>query len=102
MPGSQRHLTTHLADFWLARGAVLVIVGLQIGIVNDLTVGPRWFAPCLELALLIPLSIGTAWVQKRARKASTDKQWHSVGAHVTEKGALTGSPAGIKQISTES
>src|SRR5512132_3147972 len=78
MPGSQRHLTTHLADFWPARGAVLVIVGLQIGIVNDLTVGPRWFAPCLELALLIPLSIGTAWVQKRARKASTDKQWHSV------------------------
>ena len=79
MPGSQRHLTNHLADFWLARGAILVIVGLQIGIVNDLTVGPRWFAPCLELALLIPLSIGTAWVQKRARKASTDKQWHSVG-----------------------
>jgi hypothetical protein len=79
MPGSQRHLTTHLVDFWLARGGILVIVGLQIGIVNDLTVGPRWFAPCLELALLIPLSIGTAWVQKRARKASTDKQWHSVG-----------------------
>src|SRR6476646_7467857 len=53
MPGSQRHLTTHLVDFWLARGGILVIVGLQIGIVNDLTVGPRWFAPCLELALLI-------------------------------------------------
>ena len=79
MPGSHRHLTTHLVDFWLARGAILVIVGLQIGIVNDLAVGPRWFAPCLELALLIPLSIGTAWVQKRARKASTNKQWHSVG-----------------------
>jgi hypothetical protein len=79
MPSSQRHLTTHLVDFWLARGAILVIVGLQIGIVNDLTVGPRWFAPCLELALLIPLSVGTAWVQKRARKASTDKQRHSVG-----------------------
>ena len=79
MPGSQRHLTNHFADFWLARGAILVIVALQIGIVNDLTVGPRWFAPCLELALLIPLSIGTAWVEKRARKASTDKQWRSVG-----------------------
>ena len=52
MPGSQRHLTTHLVDFWLARGGILVIVGLQIGIVNDLTVGPRWFAPCLELVLL--------------------------------------------------
>jgi hypothetical protein len=77
--GSQKHLSAHLVDFWLARGAILVIVGLQIGIVNDLTVGPRWFAPCLELALLIPLSIGTAWVQKRARKASTGKQWNAVG-----------------------
>ncbi len=79
MPSSQRHLTGRLIDFWLARGAILVIVGLQIGIVNDLTVGPRWFAPCLELALLIPLSIGTARFQKRARKASTDEQWHAVG-----------------------
>jgi hypothetical protein len=66
-------------DFWLARGAVLVIVGLQIGIVNDLTVGPRWLAPCLELALLIPLSIATAWTQRRARTASTNKQWELVG-----------------------
>ena len=56
--------------------------------------GFRWFAPCLELALLIPLSIGTAWVQKRARKASTDKQWHSVGAHVTEKGGTDRFPCG--------
>jgi hypothetical protein len=79
MPGSRRHLTNDFADFWLAHGAILVIVGLQIGLVNDLTVGPRWFAPCLEVALLIPLSIGTVWVEKRARKASTDKQWHSVG-----------------------
>ena len=76
--GSQKHLSAHLVDFWLARGAILVIVGLQIGIVNDLSVGPRWFAPCLELTLLIPLSIGTAWVQNRARKASTSKQWNAV------------------------
>lgn len=65
-------------DFWLARAAILVIVALQIGIVNDLTVGPRWLAPALELALLIPLSIATAWTQTRARKASTDAQWQAV------------------------
>jgi hypothetical protein len=47
----------------------------NVVIENDLTVGPRWFAPCLELALLIPFTIDTAWVQKRARKASTDRQW---------------------------
>ena len=79
MAYSHRHLATHPIDFWLARGAVLVIVGLQIGIVNDLTVGPRWLAPFLELALLIPLSIATAWTQKRARKASTSTQWNLVG-----------------------
>ena len=78
MSSSQRHLTVHFVDFWLARGAVLVIVGLQIGIVNDLTVRPRWFAPFLELVLLIPLSIGTAWFQRLARKASTDEHWRAV------------------------
>jgi hypothetical protein len=61
-------------DFWLARGAVLVIVGLQIAIVNDLAIGPRWLAPVVELALLVPLSIATAWTQRRARKASTREQ----------------------------
>jgi hypothetical protein len=61
-------------DFWLARGAVLVIVVLQIAIVNDLAIGPRWFAPSVELALLIPLTIATAWTQRRARKASTKEQ----------------------------
>ena len=79
MPDSHRHLTTQATDFWLARGAVLVIVGLQIGIVNDLTIGPRWLAPGLELALLIPLSIATAWTQTRARNASTSAQWKLVG-----------------------
>jgi hypothetical protein len=74
-----RHLTTQPIDFWLARGAVLIIVGLQVGIVNDLTVGPRWLAPSLELALLIPLSIATAWTQRRAYGASTNAQWRLVG-----------------------
>jgi len=54
---------------------------LQIGIVNDLAVGPRWLAPGLELALLIPLSVATAWTQTRARSASTDAQWAGIGRH---------------------
>jgi len=54
---------------------------LQIGIVNDLAVGPRWLAPGLELALLIPVSLATAWMQQRARGASTDAQWASIGRH---------------------
>ena len=74
-----RFLTEKALDFWLARGAVLTIVILQIIIVNDLSVGPRWLAPVLELALLIPLSIATGGTQRRARKASTDAQWNLVG-----------------------
>ncbi len=79
MPHAHKQLTDQTVDFWLARGAVLVIVGLQIAIVNDLTIGPRWLAPALELALLIPLSIATAWTQRRARKASTKEQVTLVG-----------------------
>src|SRR3974390_3921640 len=79
IPHPHRHLTTQPIDFWLARGAVLVIVGFQIGILNDVSVGPRWLAPCLELALLIPLSIATAWTQSRAREALTNEQWKLVG-----------------------
>ena len=55
MSHPHKHFTDQALDFWLARGAVLVIVGLQIAIVNDLMVGPRWLAPAIELALLIPL-----------------------------------------------
>jgi hypothetical protein len=79
MAQSYKQLADQALDFWLARGAVLVIVVLQIAIVNDLTIGPRWLAPTIELALLIPLSIATAWTQRRARKASTDEQWTFVG-----------------------
>jgi hypothetical protein len=78
-------------DFWLARGAVLVIVGLQAAIVNDLAIGPRWLAPAIELALLIPLSIANAWTQRRARKASTKEQVSLVwrGRQRTRRLAIT-------------
>ena len=79
MDHPHRHYTLRATDFWLARGAIVVIVLLQIGIVNDLTVGPRWLAPGLELALLIPLSVVTAWTQTRARRAATTAQWNSIG-----------------------
>jgi hypothetical protein len=86
MDRSHRHLTARSSDFWLARGAILVIAMLQIEIVNDLAVGARWLAPGLELALLIPLSLATAWTQTRARRASTDAQWASIGRHKLKAG----------------
>jgi hypothetical protein len=57
-----------------------VIVALQVVIVNDLYLGSRWLGPAVELALLIPLSIGTALTQRSAARAETDDQWDHVGA----------------------
>jgi hypothetical protein len=69
---------THALDFWYARSSVVVIVGLQLLIINKLTLGPRWLAPVLECALLIPLSFVTAWTQGLARDAHTEDHWLSV------------------------
>jgi uncharacterized membrane protein len=55
-------------DFWLARGAIVLVVALQLLVINDLSLGPRWFAPILELTLLVPLAFATAWNQRRARR----------------------------------
>lgn len=69
---------THALDFWMARTSVVVIVGLQLLLVNRLTIGPRWLAPAAELALLIPLSIVTAWAQDMVVKATSDHHWHMI------------------------
>lgn len=71
-------IRTNSLDFWLARGAIAFAAGLQLLVVNDLSLGPRWAAPMLELALLVPLSIATAQNQKRARQARTDEHWARV------------------------
>ena len=76
-----KHLSaihTHALDFWMARASVVVIVGLQLLLVNRLTIGPRWLAPAAELALLIPLSVATAWAQDMVVKASSDHHWHMI------------------------
>jgi hypothetical protein len=71
---SHKQLAAKPIDFWLARSAILVIAGLQFAVVNDLSIGPRWLAPAVELALLAPLSVATAWTQTRARRAANDAQ----------------------------
>jgi hypothetical protein len=76
-PGTEHlpeRLKRHAPDFWLARGAVALVALLQLLVVNDLAVGPRWLAPSLELGLLIPLSIATAWTLGTARRAQADGQ----------------------------
>ena len=69
----------HALDFWLARGAVLMIAGLQLMFVNDsLIFGARWIAPTIEILMLIPLSFATGWTQGQARQAESDDHWHII------------------------
>jgi hypothetical protein len=72
---------TQAFDFWLARGAVAIVAALQLLMINDLAIGPRWLAPGIEIALLVPLSFATAWNQKQARLASTEHHWSLVARH---------------------
>jgi len=73
-----RTIHTQALDFWFARSSVIVIVALQALMINRLTLGPRWLAPALETALLVPLSFVTAWTQSQARDATTDHHWATV------------------------
>jgi hypothetical protein len=63
---------THAADFWLACGAIIVVATLQFFLINDLSLGPRWLAPAVEIALLIPLAAMFRIHQKRASSAVVD------------------------------
>lgn len=79
---SETHvLQEHALDFWLARGAIVLIAGLQLLVVNDLTLGPRWLAPAVEIAMLVPLSMATAWTQARTRRATTEEHWGVIARH---------------------
>jgi hypothetical protein len=56
-------------DFWLARLAVVAVVALQLTVINDLSLGPRWLAPAIEIALLVPLSAATAWTLNKSKSS---------------------------------
>ena len=75
-----RSIHTHALDFWMARSAVVLIIGLQLWLGQHVTLGPVWLAPAIEAALLVPLSIATAWAQDLAVKASHEHHWHLVGS----------------------
>ena len=62
------HLTNKPWEFRLARGAAALVAGLQFFMVNDFSFGPRWLAPLLEIARLIPLSFATPWTMNKAAR----------------------------------
>ena len=71
-------VTSQAIDFWLARGAVVVIVAMQLAVSSRLTLGPRWLAPTMEIALLLPLSIATAWTHNQVRRVTDDRHWQGI------------------------
>jgi len=60
----------HAFDFWLACGAIVTVAILQFFLINDLSLGPRWLAPAVEIALLIPLATVLRIRQNRASAAA--------------------------------
>lgn len=71
-------LRSHASDFWLARGAIALSALLNLVLVNKLTPGPSWLAPLFEFALLIPLSVATAWTQIKVQSATTKDHWDAI------------------------
>lgn len=75
----QKHvLQSHASDFWLARGAIALTAVMNFALVNKLTFAPYWLAPMLELAMLVPLSVATAWTQIQVKTATTDHHWGAI------------------------
>lgn len=78
MTTAKQVLQKHASDFWLARGAIALTAILNLALVNKLTFAPYWLAPVFELALLVPLSIATAWTQIQVNTATTDHHWGAI------------------------
>ena len=75
-------LETDAADFWLARGSIVVIAGLQLLFLNaGLSLGPKWLAPAFEMTMLIPLSAASAWTRNQNRAATAPHHFLAVGRY---------------------
>ena len=78
MSDALKAIHTHRSDFWQARASVALIATLQLLMINRLGLGPRWFAPAIEIALLVPLSVATAWTQISVLAAREDHHWRRI------------------------
>ncbi|ALK98480.1 hypothetical protein AB595_06365 [Massilia sp. WF1] len=77
----RRNLERHMREFWIARGAILVTAALNAILINKLTVFPWWLASVLEVALLAPLSVATAWSHSQMRRATSEHHWQLIHRH---------------------
>jgi len=58
---------------WPATVAILVALGLHVGLPADLILGPRWILPVLEAALVVPLSVTNP--DRRQRETTFVRAW---------------------------
>src|SRR4051812_29375209 len=77
MPDDRGSRRPEMLDRWLVRGAVTVVVTLQLSLINDFGYGGRWLAPILEIILLVPLTALALRADVVARHAHTSEQWES-------------------------
>jgi hypothetical protein len=70
-----------MREFWIARGAILVTAALNAVLINNLTIFPWWLASVVEVALLVPLSVATAWTHDQMRRATSEHHWMRIHHH---------------------
>jgi len=68
-------------DFWLARGAIALTALMNLFLINRLTMVPSWLASSVEIALLVPLSIATAWTHSRIGQVTNEGHWRTIQRH---------------------
>jgi len=75
MSNQELVLRRHMREIWIARAAIVVTAALNAFLINDLTAFPWWLASVVELALLVPLSVATAWTHTQMLRATSSHHW---------------------------
>ena len=81
MPDAVEPGYTTSLDLWLARGAVIAIIALQLTLVNNVWIGTRWFAPAVEIIVLIPLTALSVRAERMAWLAKRTGDWTGVSRY---------------------
>ncbi len=81
MPNDRESARPEMLDRWLVRGAIAVVVTLQLSLISDFEYGTRWVAPAFEIILLVPLTLLTLRAERIAWHAHTNEQWESAARY---------------------
>jgi hypothetical protein len=81
MPNDVEPGYTTSLDLWLARGAVVSVIALQLGLINAVWLGAHWLAPTFEIILLIPLIALSARSERLAHRAKHSGEWKRVSRY---------------------